>query len=266
MRIRHKLIKIMLAMVISSVMVMTVYGYGGDSSGDSGGAMATSNVDPYSNIVKYEVRDGNLIANLSIEYSFTTPEFGIYQILINGKENEFDIPIRIEDLRNTSIYAEPVPGIVYRNENVWLGSTRVNYIGIRFRVKNSWITDNGIDDGRLPYLLKWNGTTWSVLKTNMTGKDDIYTYLESPKAGNSRIGIFAISAPTIRANGIMANDSINITTENMVIPEHTVSDLNGTGKKAPSGGIGFKGYLGFGIVMTIIGIIIMLIYIGEKKY
>ncbi len=253
------LIKMILTVfVIFSITVMVGYGYG-ESRG-----MTTSNVDPYSNIIKYEVVERNLIVNQSVEYPFTTPEFGIYQILAYGKENEYDISIRIEDLKNTSKYAKPAPGIVYRNENVWLGSTRINYISVRFRVENSWIKDNGIDDGRLLYLLKWNGTVWSVLKTNMTGKDDIYTYFESPKAGNSRIGIFAISASMRRTD-----NSINATTGNSTVTseeeyEEIAPDLEEKEEKDETNI--FKGFLGFGMVIVIIGIIIFLIYIGEKKY
>lgn len=182
--------KILMIIVIFLILAKGVYGYG-----EGSGGMTTSNIDPYSNIVKYEVREGNLIYNRSVEYSFTTPEFGIFKVLVNGNETEYNIPVRIETLRNTSKYAKPAPGIVYRNENVWIGTKRLNYVGIRFKVKNSWIVENNLNDTIHPYLLKWNGTVWLVLKTNITGNDSINTYFEAPRVGSSNIGIFAISAP-----------------------------------------------------------------------
>ncbi len=258
MKIYNRLIKIILiTFIIFSITVVTGYGYGSNSGngGSSGGSrgITTSNIDPYGNIVKYEVKEGNLMSNKTIEYSFTTPEFSIYQILLNSKENEYDISVRIEDLRNTSKYAKLAPGIVYRNENVWLGSTRLNYIGVRFRVKNSWFEDNGLNDGRLPYLLKWNGTVWIVLKTNMTGKDSVYTYFESPKAGNSRIGIFAISAP-IKMIGNTDATSKNIPEEEY---EEIIPDIEEKEMKS-------KGIPGFGILIMIISL--ALIYINKKRY
>lgn len=260
MKLYHRLIKIILTVsIIFSIIVVTGYGYG-DNSGSRG--VTTSNIDPYGNIVKYEVRDGNLFAGKTIEYSFTTPEFSIYQILLNSKENEYGISVRIEDLRNTSKYGngwvKPAPGIVYRNENIWLGSTRLNYFGVRFRVKNSWLEDNSLSGGRLPYLLKWNGTMWIVLKTNMTGKDNTYTYFESPKAGNSRIGIFAISAPM---KGI---DNTNLTLKNIdTTPEEEYEDIIPDIEENETKG---KGAPGFGILIIIIGVVLALIYVSKKRY
>lgn len=264
MKIYYRLIKIMLAIIIFSIMVTVTMGYGG--YGDSGGTrvITASNIDPYSNIAKYETIERNLIANKSVEYPFTTPEFSIYTILVNSKINEYDIPLRIEDLKNTSEYGnglvKPAPGIVYRNENIWLGSTRIQYITVKFRVENAWILDNGLDNDRLPYLLKYNGTAWSVLKTDITGKDDKYTYFESPKAGNSRIGIFAISAPLRRIN--ITNNTVNMASKN-IIPvkteqyEEVTPIIEEVGVK--------KGMMGSEVIIVIIGVIMLVAYATRKK-
>jgi PGF-pre-PGF domain-containing protein len=257
----HRLIKIISAIfVIFSIIIIVGYGYGdgGSNSNNNGGSngMTTSNIDPYNNIAKYEVEEMSLITNQSVEYSFTTPELGIYQILANCKENEYDVSIRIEDLKNTSKIAKrPAPGIVYKNENIWLGSTRIKYIGIRFRVKNSWLEENGINDSRFPYLLKWDGTTWLVLKTNVTGKDGTYTYLESSKAGNSRIGIFAISAPKKVSRTVNAT-SKNTTSEQYEEVVPIIEETEIKNKGAPSG---------LGIIVVIAGIIVSTIYMTRKR-
>lgn len=262
MKIYYRLIRLMLVIsVIFSVAIVSVYGYGNSgSSGSSGGSrgVTTSNIDPFENIVKYEVRSDNLIANESVEYSFTTPEFSIYQILVNGKENEYDVSVRVEDLINTSKYAKPAPGIVYRNENVGMGSVRVNYISVRFRLNNSWMEDNDLDESRHPYLLKWNGTMWLVLKTDIIGKDDTYTYLESPKAGNSRIGIFAISAPPKRIDTVVNTwqNTTSIENEEEIIPNIIEKRIEDDGIEMLSG---------FEIIVAIIGIILLSIYVTKKR-
>ena len=189
--------------------------------------------------------------NQSVEYSFTTPEFSIYQILLYGKENEYDMPVRIESLKNTSRYAKRAPGIVYRNENVWLGSSRLKYISVRFRVNNSWIKYNDLDNSRLFYLLKWNGTAWLVLRTNMIDKDVTYTYFEAQKAGNSRIGIFAISAPIRKTN---TTDVVTIEKDENVVP--VIEEIE---DKSPNR------LSGFYIIITIVGTILSYIYICKKR-
>lgn len=232
MKIYHRLIIIMLAIfAILTISVMTVYGYGSssDSSYSSGGSggRSMSSEDSYGNIFKYEIRNQNIVFNQFVKYSFVTPEFSIYEILINGKNNELDITTRVDDLINTSKYAnKSSPGIVYRNENVWIGTDRINYITVRFRVNNSWMNSNGLNDSLYPRLLKWNGETWLVLKTDIINKDDTYTYFEAPKAGSSSTSIFAISAPfeTIYTDKIVTNSTDKIVTNDTDINGATIHE------------------------------------------
>src|SRR3972149_3189661 len=192
----------------------------GDSTEDSestdrnyggGQGVTSSNVDPYSNIFKREVRIKNLISNKDVDYTFVTPEFSIYQVFVNGKENEFDITSMIEDLIERSKHTKnPVPGTVYKNENVWIGTKRLNNISVRFRINNSWISDHGInDDNYFISLLRWNGDTWLAYKTNLTGKDSEYSYYSTPninapilKTGTASLSLFAISALPKKINNI----------------------------------------------------------------
>ncbi len=188
------------------------------TSHSSGGSSQNNNIDRYNNIDNYdnierfEMVTRNLIINRSIEFNFTTQELSIYQILINNKENEYDVSMRIEDLKNISKYANPYhPGIIYRNENVMITGNRMNYISVRFKVENSWIENNNNSGDNKIYLLKWipkiendtikNGK-WLVLLTNITKKDGTYTYFESPKAGNSRINIFAVNSLSSKTSNV----------------------------------------------------------------
>jgi PGF-pre-PGF domain-containing protein len=195
MKTYSRLIIIILAIfVMFSVSIMVVYGYGSSSSID-GKSSSIDGKDSYDNIFKYEIRNQNLTLNQSVIYTFVTQELSIYEILINGKSSESDISVKVEDLVNTSKYAnESSPGIVYRNENVWIGTGGINYITVRFRVNNSWINDHNLNDSNYPHLLKWNGDMWLVLKTDIISRDGTYTYFEVPKAGSTSTAIFAISA------------------------------------------------------------------------
>lgn len=217
-----------------------------DNSGQNDNKAIMSN-EPYDNIDQYETITRNLVSNQTIDYAFISPEFSIYKVFINGKNNEYDIPVRIDSLKNKSIYAKKlVPGTIYKNENILIGTKRINYVALKFRVKNSWISDNKLDDGNPPRLLVWNGTTWLMLATNTTGKDDAYTYYDAPKVGRFSLGVFAISAFPKKANQTHTiTPSIN---EDIVIPE--IEEID-TPNKAP----------GFDIIITVIGIIISITYI-----
>lgn len=159
---------------------------GGGGGGGGGGAASD---EPFDNILKSERREGNLLANISVTYSFTTPEIAIYQVLITGKEIENDVSIRIEALKNTSkLVKGPAPGIVYQNENIFVKSYRVSDIKIRFKIENSWLEANnlkGTDIG----LFKWNISEWVPLEVDMINKSDAYTYFDADIPGTSKLAI-----------------------------------------------------------------------------
>jgi PGF-pre-PGF domain-containing protein len=172
------------------------------SYGEGSSSISTSNVDPFDNIIKYEKRENDIIVDKSTTYVFTTPEFSIYEVTVNSRENFPMVPMRIEHLKSASVYTqEDAPGLVYANENVWIGSKRLNYMSVKFRINNSWMEENSINEEYVVSLLRWNGTTWLAYKITMTGTDDSYTYFESGnmstpllRAGTASLSLFAISA------------------------------------------------------------------------
>lgn len=249
----YKNVNIVPIILILFLCVDIAAGYGGSSSGGSRG-MSTSNVDPFSNIIKYEIRYNDFVVNKTVEYTFTTPEFGIYQVLINGKENEYDISVRIEDLRNKSKYAKKqAPGLIYKNETVLIGNKRINYIAIRYKVNNSWIKDNNLSNAQYPRLLKWNGTTWLVLKTNIIGKDNNYTYFEASKAGSVFLSIFAISAPPKMSNQTIASQgTIQKQEDNKDVAPEIIEEIEE--KKLP----------GFDSTTFIISMMLLSVYVKRK--
>ncbi|MGB8216782.1 MAG: ice-binding family protein, partial [Candidatus Methanoperedens sp.] len=98
---------------------------GGGSGGGSGGGGVVSGED-FANIAKSESNDEDLVANTPITYKFKTPELGVYEIALTGKENELGITVRAEVLKGTSkqVTSQP-PGTVYKNINLIAGTSRM---------------------------------------------------------------------------------------------------------------------------------------------
>lgn len=164
---------------------------GSGSSGGGGGGGVTSG-ENFSNIAKSETRDGSLTAGKPVEFTFKSPEFAIYQILITGKENENDVSIKVEHLKNTSrLVSRTAPGTVYVNENVWVNSKKISKVILKFRVTNAWIIGSNVQKEKIK-LLRWSDSDWKALDTVVLNSDDTYTYFESPSAGLSSFAISAV--------------------------------------------------------------------------
>ncbi len=118
---------------------------GGGGSGGSGGGGITSS-ENISNILRYETQDRTLLANQSISFKFNLP---VYEILLIGKENEYDVSVRVELLKNTPQKATVKPdGDVIQYFNIITSSKRVKEGVIKFKSNQS------------ATLFKWNGTAW----------------------------------------------------------------------------------------------------------
>ncbi|MCE8428913.1 MAG: PGF-pre-PGF domain-containing protein, partial [Candidatus Methanoperedens sp.] len=166
-------------------------GDGGGGSGGGSGSITSS--EPFDNIEVTERYVKDLIANTPVVYNFIAPEHGIYEIVVTGKENEYFITMRIEALKGTSRLVNiPPPGNVYKNMNIWAGSQRIKEALIRFKVNNSWLSDNklGSDDVK---MVKWDGYKWIQLDTTKIKSDSIYTYYEAYTVSFSPFAITARS-------------------------------------------------------------------------
>lgn len=183
--------------ILATIAIATVsassYGYGESSGGGTCGEGGVITGENLGNIESYKTIEKDLIGNVSTTYQFTSPEFSIYQVIITSKEDKCLVAVRLEHLNGTSKIAKvDAPGNVFANENVWIGTQIVrDDVSVRFRVKNSWMSDNGItpnDVRLLQYDIKEGN--WKQQDTSVTNADDTYTYFESKVAG---ILIFAIS-------------------------------------------------------------------------
>ncbi len=163
---------------------------GGSGGGTGGGGVSTS--EPFENIKKAERHDKTLFAGKPVAYTFIAPEHGVYEIVVTGEANEYDIALRVEALKDTSklVSASP-PGAVYNNLNVWAGTKRIKEALIRFKVENSWLGSNNIASGNLK-MVRWDGSQWVQLDTTQNTKDNSYTYYEAKTSGFSVFAVVGI--------------------------------------------------------------------------
>lgn len=219
----------------------------GSGAGTGGGGVVTA--EPYDNIAKHESRDGDLVANIPVTYSFTSPELAIYQVVITGKENENKVAVRVESLKGTSKLVKiDAPGNVYTNENVWAGSKRIGEVLVRFRVKNSWIETNNVARNEIQ-LLKWSGSEWKPLESMMTNRNDNYTYFESKTTG---LSLFAISG----WGGVRVPLGTPVVTMPVETPPAEKVSPTPTKTKAP----------GFEIAAAIAATLVVVYRFGRKRY
>lgn len=166
---------------------------GGGSSGSTGGSGVTTS-EPYANIAKAERYDQSLIANTPVTYTFKAPELGIYEIAVTGKENENDVAIRVEALKDTAKGAMiAAPGVVYKNLNIIAGTTKTKEAVIKFKVENSWLGSNDLAGSEVA-LMRWAEGKWNPLETAEKGKDNTYTIFEAKTPGFSSFAITGLKA------------------------------------------------------------------------
>lgn len=160
------------------------------NSGSSGGGGGVITLEPPGNIAAAENHEKNIIAGTPVVYTFTTPELGIYEVDVTGKESENDMSLRVEVLKGISKLVPVSPfGTVYKNLNIWAGSKRIKGAVIKFRVGNSWLNNSDFAAGDIR-LLKWDGSKWTQLDTTRISGDESYVYYE---ATTDTFSHFAIS-------------------------------------------------------------------------
>ncbi len=178
------------------------------SSDESIGGRGVVTCEPPINVAKIARQKHGLMGNYQTIYTISDPDFGIYSISFVGKENESDIIMRAESLNDISKCRKvvpAVPGKIYKNTNIWLGSSLIKDAMIKFKVENTWLEDNNVSTPNVN-VFQWNKyeQRWDVLDTKPTGEDNTYTYFESKTNGLSQ---FAIT-------GIRSEDDLKILTEN----------------------------------------------------
>ena len=164
----------------------------GSGGGGGSGSAGVTTSEPYNNIEKAERHDKTLFAGKPVTYTFTAPELGVYEVVVTGEANEYDIALRVEALKATSkLVSVSAPGAVYKNLNVWAGTKRIKEALIRFKVENSWLDSNNIATGNVK-MVRWDGSKWVQLDTIQNTKENPHTYYEAKTGGFSLFAIVGL--------------------------------------------------------------------------
>ena len=168
---------------------------GGSSGGGGGGGGGTSG-ENFSNIEIKEKHDLYIYKDKVTSYVFSDSSNPVQFINITGNSSPGEINAAVEVLKNTSsLVKTPAPGMVYRNVNIWVGTSgfavpkNIKYAVIRFKVENSWISISGLSSSDIK-MLSWDGREWLQLETAEKTSDSKYTYYE---VNTDHFSSFAIS-------------------------------------------------------------------------
>ncbi|MFA4934495.1 MAG: PGF-pre-PGF domain-containing protein, partial [Candidatus Methanoperedens sp.] len=197
---------------------------GGGSGGGGGGGTSSEN---YTNVESKEKYDLHIFKNNVTSYKFTHSD-PILFVNITGNVNAGEITTLVEILKNTSYLVKtPAPGIVYKNVNIWVGTSgfavprNIKEAIITFRVKNSWLAENNIQAEEI-FMLNRAGDAWNKLETKVTGMDDKYTYMESKGGAFPNFAISGIKGIAVATSTPVPAAMIETTTKTLA-PTATAS-------------------------------------------
>jgi len=154
------------------------------SGGGGGGGPSGEN---YTNIEVKENYDLHIFIDKVTSYRYTNRSNPVMFVNITGNINAGEINAAVEVLRNTSTLIKPptsAPGIVYKNVNIWVGTTgfavpkNIKIAAIKFKVLNTWLESNSIAANEIR-MVRWDGSKWVTLDTGVMEKDSTNTYYEA---------------------------------------------------------------------------------------
>ncbi|NJD53620.1 MAG: PGF-pre-PGF domain-containing protein [Candidatus Methanoperedens sp.] len=223
-------------------------GSSGSSGGSGGGGGGGGSGENYSNIEVIEKYDLAIYKDKLTSYIFKDNRNPIRFVNITGDVNAGEITSMIEVLRGTSTLLDvAAPGLVYKNENIWIGTTSfaarksMKDAVIRFRVENSWMADNNIQSEDIS-IFKWGGI-WNKLETKEVGEDDSYHYFEAKTDSFSHFAISALKGGGGPVGGGIFPVSVPKQTPAQEVKTY-VLPYRGTTEKAP-------GAEGFEVILTV---------------
>jgi len=167
----------------------------GGSGGGGGGGLSGEN---YTNIEVNEKYYLYIYKDKITSYRFTSSGNPVMFVNITGNTSPGEIRASVEVLRDTSaLVKESAPGIVYRNSNIWVGTSgfgvakNIKAAVIRFRVENTWMNTNGFSQRDIR-MFKWDGSKWINLETIVDVKDSGYSYFEAKTDSFSSFAIVGL--------------------------------------------------------------------------
>lgn len=174
------------------------------------------------NIEKFEIEDNDLIAGLPVTYKLITPEIPIYEVDITGTGNEGYVSLRVELLKGIPELVRPFPWVIYKYLDISMSTYKIEKIVPKYKIENSWITSKNISRYDIR-LFRWNkeDKKWHSLKTNITNRDDNYTYYQSE---TTNLSLFVIA----ELNRTVRDNYINSTVVANMMKVNKSTDINNT--------------------------------------
>ncbi len=210
-------------LIMLSTPALSEYGSSGGSGGSTGGSGVVT-CEASDNIIKVEKHDLNIKKDIPSTLSFTESDLNMYQISIDGKEEEKDVALRIEYLKGMSVCVDkPAPGKIYQYVNMWISSQNIKDATLKFKIKGSSIANNRNLD-----VFKWNKNNkeWTKLGTVTAIKLDEDMHFELKIDG---FGPFAIGIPGqgTSSGGIpIATATVPTTTGTVTVGKTTTKDIS----------------------------------------
>lgn len=200
------------------------------SSGGSGGGGGLSGED-YLNIEVKEKYELDILKDKITSYRFKNASNPINFINITGNISAGATMTSVEVLKDTSsLVKTPAPGLVYKNMNIWVGTSgfavpkNIKTAVIGFKVDNSWIISNGISSSDVK-LVKWGGSQWIQLETIEMGNSGEFTLFEA-KANSFSPFAIAVNAPEITPSTVPVQTKQPIITQTITeVPTGTSTEM-----------------------------------------
>ncbi len=226
-------------------------GGGGSGSGGSGGGVSGEN---YSNIELKEKYEETIYKDTQTSYKFKNARNPIMFINITGNVSAGLVNTIVEVLGGTStLIGETPPGIVYKNINIWVGSsgfatsTNIKEATILFRVDNVWIDSNAIARSDIK-MVRWDNGKWISLITSEKMKDGTYTFFEGKTSSFSSFAITGINTSIRSFDATPAHAT----------PAGTPSTGANTSEKPP--------FFNLSIIIFVVALIAIIIIYIKYKY
>jgi|GEM_PF-1001716 len=192
------------------------------SGGGGGGGGGGTSGENFLNIEVKEKYELHIFKDKVTSYRFVNRSNPVLFINITGNINAGETTTMVEVLRSTSVLVkEKAPGIVYKNANIWVGTSgfatakNIKDARIKFKVENSWLSGNSLTASHIK-MMKWDGNKWITLETSEVGKDDANTYFEAMTESFSPFAVVGVmnipkTAPSVVVTETPLKQSVNAT-------------------------------------------------------
>jgi PGF-pre-PGF domain-containing protein len=185
---------------------------GGGGGGGGGGGPSGEN---FTNIEVKENYDLHIFIDKVTSYRYANRSNPVMFVNVTGNISAGEINAAVEVLRNTSTLIKPqtpAPGIVYKNVNIWVGTTgfavpkNIKIAAIKFKVLNTWLESNSITANEIR-MVRWDGSKWVTLDIGVKEKDSTNTYFEATTDTFSPFAITGFKEVSKAAHAVVVTET-----------------------------------------------------------